>query len=75
MKDSTGGLYPFLDRPAEDPAGVLAEVRRSTLAKAAEITALRSRLWAEHGEAAAIEGGDGEQREHQGGRKGPQDGV
>jgi D-sedoheptulose 7-phosphate isomerase len=51
MKDSTGGLYPFLDRPAEDPAGVLAEVRRSTLAKAAEITALRSRLWAEHGEA------------------------
>jgi D-sedoheptulose 7-phosphate isomerase len=45
MTDTTGGLYPFLDRGEEDPAGVLAEVRASTLAKAREVTELRLRLW------------------------------
>lgn len=50
MIDSTGGLYPFLEGETEDPAGVLAEVRASTLAKAADVTALRTALWERSGE-------------------------
>lgn len=54
--DSTGGLYPFLepdssgdpDEAHADIAAVLDEVRGSTLSKAAEVTALRARLWEAH---------------------------
>lgn len=41
-------LYPFLNPEPADPAPVLAEVRASTLRKAAEIVALRADLWARH---------------------------
>lgn len=41
-------LYPFLGTEPADPAPVLADVRASTLRKAADIVALRAALWERH---------------------------
>ncbi|HVF60522.1 MAG TPA: SIS domain-containing protein [Thermoanaerobaculia bacterium] len=43
-------LYPFLGGAAVDPAAVLAEVRDSTLRKAADVSAVRAALWGRHAE-------------------------
>ena len=40
---ASGFLYPFLERPAADPAGVLDDVRASILMKAEETKELRTR--------------------------------
>ncbi|HYO15285.1 MAG TPA: SIS domain-containing protein [Thermoanaerobaculia bacterium] len=41
-------LYPFLGSEPADPAPVLADVRASTLRKAADVVALRAALWERH---------------------------
>ena len=43
-QDAMESLYPFLYSGTSDLSAVLAEVRRSTVAKAAEITGLRARI-------------------------------
>ncbi len=48
--DAMAALYPFLYSGAADLPAVLEEVRRSTVAKAAEITALRARVAERDGE-------------------------
>jgi len=50
VEGAIGALYPFLDSRPADVDAVLAEVARSTAAKAAEIVALRESLVAEHGQ-------------------------
>lgn len=51
MSGLTSGLYPFLDDDEHDPAPVLANVRESTLRKAADVSELRRALWERSGDA------------------------
>lgn len=50
MSDGTSGLYPFLHDDERDPEPVLANVRESTLRKAAEVSELRRALWERSGD-------------------------